>query len=313
MTDDRLDKKIEALNKSDGSFAAQNAYFNELYGKGQLTAEMVEETEDPRLLDQWLGRAQTQDKAREGDDYKTSKDSVVSLVKGSDTLFAKTGGASGLNPSANAVASLLKNKFEAKFTQLVELKDPNAAINAALFVQKYWTENGGGQPILNNPNALFALDENNSFPNYEKQLGGDASIAAQKILEFEKLNIKTKIDMSGGNAQRSLDTPNVFLNESEVKEAIEQINNGDGYSVKLKLVSGLYPTLGGPQEILDRQAAALEIEVPERPASIETIYKQGNPFINCLINERGVEGLSTNQLLRQCRALDETYPLPTRN
>lgn len=313
MTDDRLDKKIEALNKSEGSFDAQNAYFDELYGKGQLTAEMVEETEDPRLMDQWLGRAQTQDKAREGDDYKDSKNSVVSLVKGSSKLFKETGGASGLNPSANAVASLLKNKFEAKVTQLVELEDPNAAVNAALYVQKYWTENGGGQPILNNPNALFALDVNNSFPNYEKQLGGDVSIAAQKILEFEKLNIKTKIDMSGGNAQRSLDTPNVFLNESEVNEAIEQINNGDGYSVKLKLVSGLYPTLGGPQEILDKQAAALDIEVPERPASIETIYKQGNPFINCLINERGVEGLSTNQLLRQCRALDETYPLPTRN
>lgn len=313
MTDDRLDKKIEALNKSDGSFDAQNAYFDELYGKGQLTAEMVEETEDPRLMDQWLGRAQTQDKAREGDDYRDSKNSVVSLVKGVDTTFAKTGGSSGLNPSANAVASLLRNKFEAKVTQLVELEDPNAAVNAALYVQKYWTENGGGTLAAANPTGLFAIDADNSFPNYEEQLGGDASITAQKILEFEKLNIKTKIDMSGGNAQRSLDTPNVFLNESEIKEAIEQINDGDGYSVKLKLVSGLYPTLGGPQEILDKQAAALDIEVPERPASIETIYKQGNPFINCLINERGVEGLSTNQLLRQCRALDETYPLPTRN
>ena len=78
------------------------------------------------------------------------------------------------------------------------------------------------------------------------------------------------------------------------------------------MVSGLYPTLGGPQTILDKQAAALDLEIP-RSESIETIYKQGNPFINCLINERGVEGLSTNQLLRQCRALDETYPLPTRN
>ena len=312
MTDDRLDKKIEALNKSEGSFDAQNAYFDELYGKGQLTAEMVEETEDPRLMDQWLGRAQTQDKAREGEDYKSSKNSVTSLVKGVDTTFAQTGGASGLNPSANAVAIELKNKFEAKFTQLVELEDPNAAANAALFVQDYWTKNGGGQTTLESK-GIFALSPQNEFPNYEKQLGGDASIAAQKILEFEKLNIKTKIDISGGSPQRSLDTPNVFLNESEVNEAIQRINDGDGYSVKLKLVSGLYPTLGGPQEILDRQAAALEIEVPERPASIETIYKQGNPFINCLINERGVEGLSTNQLLRQCRALDETYPLPTRN
>ena len=203
--------------------------------------------------------------------------------------------------------------FEERFTKLVEIEDPDAAVNAALFVQKYWTENGGGTLAATNPTGVFAIDENNSFPNYEKQLGGDASIAAQKILEFEKLNIKTKIDMSGGNAQRSLDTPNVFLNESEVNEAIQRINDGDGYSVKLKLVSGLYPTLGGPQEILDRQAAALDIEAPERPASIETIYKQGNPFINCLINERGVDGLSTNQLLRQCRALDETYPLPTRN
>ena len=313
MTDDRLDKKIEALNKSEGSFDAHNAYFDELYGKGLLTAEMVEETEDPKLMDQWLGRAQTQDKARYGDDYKDSKDSVISLVKGADKIFAKTGGASGLNPSANAVASLLKNKFEAKVTQLVDLEDPNAAVNAALFVKKYWTENGGGQPILNYPNALFGVDVNNSFPNYEKKLGGDASIAAKKITEFEKLNIKTKIDMSGGNAQRALDTPNVFLNESEVKEAIERINDGDGYSVKLKLVSGLYPTLGGPQEILDRQAAALDIEAPERQESIETIYKQGNPFINCLINERGIEGLSTNQLLRQCRALDENFELPTRN
>ncbi len=312
MTDDRLDKKIEALNKSDGSFDAQNAYFDELYGKGLLTAEMVEETEDPKLMDQWLGRAQTQDKAREGDDYKDSKNSVVSLVKGVDTTFAQTGGASGLNPSANAVASLLKNKFEAKVTQLVDLEDPNAAVNAALFVQKYWTENGGGQTTIDSK-GIFALDKNNSFPNYEEQLGDDASVAAQKILEFEKLNIKTKIDMSGGNAQRSLDTPNVYLNESEVKEAIERINDGDGYSVKLKLVSGLYPTLGGPQEILDRQAAALDIEAPERQESIETIYKQGNPFINCLINERGIEGLSTNQLLRQCRALDENFELPTRN
>ena len=311
-TDDRLDKKIEALQKSDGSYLAQNAYFEELYSKGQLTAEMVQDTEDPKLMDQWLSRAQNQDKAREGEDYKSSKDSVTSLVKGVDTTFATTRGASGISPSANAVASLLKHKFETQFTKLVELEDPNAAVNAALSVQKYWTENGGGQTTLES-DGIFALSPENTFPNYEKQLGNNASIAAQKILEFEKLNIKTKIDMSGGNAQRSLDTPNVFLNESEVNEAIQRINDGDGYSVKLKLVSGLYPTLGGPQEILDRQAAALDIETPERPASIETIYKQGNPFINCLINERGVDGLSTNQLLRQCRALDETYPLPTRN
>ena len=132
MTDDRLDKKIEALNKSDGSFDAQNAYFDELYGKGLLTAEMVEETEDPKLMDQWLGRAQTQDKAREGNDYKQSKNSVISLVKGVDTTFAQTGGASGLNPSANAVAIKLKNMFEERFTKLVEIEDPDATVNLSL-------------------------------------------------------------------------------------------------------------------------------------------------------------------------------------
>jgi len=311
MTDDRLDKKIEALNKSEGSFDAQNAYFDELYGKGQLTAEMVEETEDPRLMDQWLGRAQTQDKAREGDDYRDSKNSVVSLVKGVDTTFATTGGASGLNPSANSVASLLKNKFEKEFTALVEIEDPNAAVNAARNVRDYWKAEGGGTKLPLNPEGTFAIDENNNFPNYEKSLGGTQK-AYNLIRGFEENNIKTKINMSGGDARKALDTPNVFLNESEIREAIDQLNNGDGYSIKLRMVSGLYKTLGGPQTILDKQAAALDLEIP-RSESIETIYKQGNPFINCLINERGVEGLSTNQLLRQCRALDENFELPTRN
>ena len=45
--------------------------------------------------------------------------------------------------------------------------------------------------------------------------------------------------------------------------------------------------------------------IPEELQSITQIYSQGDPFINCLIREKGFEGLSENALLRQCAFVSE--------
>ena len=271
---------------------------------------MVNNSVNSKLIDTWLSRAQAQESYRKGIDYSDSKKSVESLITSQSEIFKSSMGASGLSPKNNALRSELVNRFEKKLTTLVELEDPNAAVNAALYVETFWTKNGGGQlkETAADPTALFVKDADGNFPNYFKSLG---SKSITNTLKVERQSIDTKADMAGGY-KKALDEPLVYLNQAEVMEAIDSIQNGDGYSVKLKLVSGMYPTLGGPTEILKRQAAALEIDLPEPPKSIEQIYKEGNPFINCLISEKGIEGLSTNQLLRECRALDENFELPQR-
>ena len=71
---------------------------------------------------------------------------------------------------------------------------------------------------------------------------------------------------------------------------------------------GKHHAVGGARGILERQAAVYGIppeNIPEELKSITEIYSQGDPFINCLIREKGFEGLSTNQLLRQCAFISE--------
>jgi hypothetical protein len=214
-------------------------------------------------------------------------------------------------PEANAVRGHLVQKFEEEFTKLTDANDPNAAVNAALNVQAYFNANGGGEPDNVVGKKLFSTTDQ-IFKNYVDSLKTSTiEVNPKAAIEFDIQSATTKINMLNNDVQKALDTPNVFLNESEVKYEIERLINREGYSPKLKVMSarfGKHFAVGGPRGILERQAAVYGIpkeQIPPEYDSIAKIYSEGNPLINCLISEKGFEGLSSNQLLRQCSAISK--------
>ena len=156
---------LDGLDQSFDSYIADNAEFEEAYSKGQLTVEEVEGSSF-ELQKKWLSRAQAQEKARQDSNYKTSRSSVEQIVKGNSNLWKQSSRGS-LLPHANNVRIALTQKFEEEFTRLTDLKDPNAAANAALAVEAYWTRNGGGQVETSDQDGrLFVTNTEGIYENY---------------------------------------------------------------------------------------------------------------------------------------------------
>ena len=306
-----IDTFIEGLDQSFQSYIADNAEFKDLYTKGQLTVEAVEGSSF-ELQKKWMSRAQAQAKAREDKNYKDSRSAVEQLVKTKSNLW-KSSSRGSLLPHTNAVRGKLVQKYEEEFTRLTELKDPNAAVNAALSVETFWTKNGGGEAAIDeNDGRLFVTNSEGIYENYMKSIAPATTRKnAETELTIDLYSTAVKLEMADNNIQQALDTPNVFLSEAEVMQEITRLATREGYSPKLKAMGSLYgkhAAVNGARGILERQAAVYGIppeNIPEELQSITEIYSQGDPFINCLIREKGFEGLSTNQLLRQCAFVSE--------
>ena len=302
---------IDGLDQSFDSYIADNAAFEAQYMKGQLTVEEVEGSSF-ELQKKWLSRAQAQAKAREDKNYKDSRSAVEQIVKGKSELW-KTSSRGSLMPHVNAVRGKLVEKFEEEFTRLTEAGDPNAAVNAAINVETYWTNNGGGEPAQGEQDGrLFVTNTEGIYENYMNSIAPSTTRKnAETELTMDLYSTAVKLEMADNNIQQALDTPNVFLSEAEVMQEITRLASREGYSPKLKAMASLYgkpEAVGGVRGILERQAAVYGIpkeNIPEELQSITEIYSQGDPFINCLIREKGFEGLSTNQLLRQCAFISE--------
>ena len=306
-----IDTFIEGLDQSFQSYIADNAEFEDLYTKGQLTVEAVEASSF-ELQKKWMSRAQAQAKAREDKNYKDSRSAVEQLVKSKSNLW-KNSSRGSLLPHTNAVRGKLVQKYEEEFTRLTELEDPNAAVNAALSVETFWTKNGGGETAIDeNDGRLFVTNSEGIYQNYLNSIAPATTRKnAETALATDLYSTAVKLEMADNNIQQALDLPNVFLSESEVLQEITRLATREGYSPKLKAMGSLYgkhEAVGGARGILERQAAVYGIKkenIPEELQSITQIYSQGDPFINCLIREKGFEGLSTNQLLRQCAFVSE--------
>jgi len=306
-----IDTFIEGLDQSFDSYIVDNAEFKEAYTKGQLTVEEVEASSF-ELQKKWLSRAQAQQKARTDKNYKDSRSAVEQIVKSKSNLW-KSSSRGSLMPHTNAVRGKLVQKFEEEFTRLTDLQDPNAAANAAIAVETYWTKNGGGQVALSEEDGrLFVTNSEGIYENYMQSIAPATTRKnAETQLTVDLYSTAVKLEMADNNIQQALDTPNVFLSEAEVIQEITRLASREGYSPKLKAMASLYgkhEAVGGTRGILERQAAVYGIpkeNIPEELKSITEIYSQGDPFINCLIREKGFEGLSTNQLLRQCAFVSE--------
>ena len=306
-----IDTFIEGLDQSASNYIETNADFEDKYTKGQLTVEEVEATGNFDLIKKWQSRAQTQEKARTDKNYKDSRSAVEQLVKAESSIYMKSSRGS-LLPHANAVRGALVQKYESEFTRLVDAGDPNAAVNAALTTEQFWIKNGGGQTAESDEDGRLFVVTNGKYQNYMDSISpSTARKNTQSALTFDLYSTAVKLEMADNNIQQALDTPNVFLSEVEVMEEIKRLASREGYSPKLKAMGSLYgksAAVGGVRGILERQAAVYGIpkeNIPEELKSISEIYSQGDPFINCLIREKGFEGLSTNQLLRQCAVLSD--------
>ena len=302
---------LDGLDESFDSYITKNAEFEDLYTKGQLTVKEVEGSSF-ELQKKWLSRAQAQEKARKDPNYKNAKGSVEQIVKSKSNLWKQSSRGS-LMPHADAVRGKLVTVFEEQFTKLTDAKDPNAAANAALAVKTYWTENGGGQVAVSEEDGrLFVTNSEGIYENYIQSIAPATTRKNPKLeLDRDLLYVAEKLEAHGNRIQEALDTHSVFLTEAEVNNEIVRLASREGYSPKLKAMASKYckhHAVGGARGILERQAAVYGIppeNIPEELKSITEIYSQGDPFINCLIREKGFEGLSTNQLLRQCAFISE--------
>ena len=305
--------KLANLKKGYEMKAPEIAQLNNTFkiaeGNGTLTVEMVENTGNALLKKNWLEKAQKSEKARKGEQYKLQKKNVGNIVQ---TKFGKLLDAAQ-SPQGGEVQGYLNKLFESKVNKYIEEFPDNvdAAVNKAAVetINYFNTEQKEG--------GLFEVDKmegvqtgGNIFPNFReaeeariKKLQVENKKAALGPFHTELISTGIKIKNAGNELPLALDTPMVFLNQSQLNDAISQISDGE-MTEWLTTLSSKYNL--DPFEIIKRQGIAMGFDpedLPTRPDYLEAINTNASPNLVCLMRKVGIQNLPEHTAKRLCLSM----------
>lgn len=278
-------------------------------GNGTLTVEMVENTGSALLKKKWTEKAQKSEKARKGDIYKQQKKNVGDIIK------TKFGGILDaiVSPQGGEVQGHLNKKFEG----LVNLymgqypNDTDMAVNkAAIEVQEYFNRQSAEGGLFEPDKLVGSTPGGNLFPNWRKFQEAKVEIAdvrnkkaALGPFHTELISTGIKIKNAGNELPLALDTPLVFMNQSQLNESISKISDGE-MTEWLTTLSSKYNL--DPFEIIERQGIAMGFDpedLPTRPDYLEAINTNASPNLVCLMRKVGIQNLPEHTAKRLCLSM----------
>jgi len=275
---------------------------------GTLTVAMLDD-KHPLLKDKYLKDAQASEKARKGEQYKLQKKNVGNIVQ---AKFKKLLDAAQ-SPQGGEVQGYLNKLFESKVNKYIEEFPDNvdSAVNKAAVetINYFNTEQKEG--------GLFEVDKmegvqtgGNIFPNFReaeeariKKLQVENKKAALGPFHTELISTGIKIKNAGNELPLALDTPMVFLNQSQLNESISKISDGE-MTEWLTTLSSKYNL--DPFEIIQRQGIAMGFDpedLPTRPEFLEAVNTTANPDLVCLMRKVGIQNLPEHTAKRLCLSM----------
>ena len=287
---------------------SDNEVFQKAYNAGTLTEAMLDKASFENKQ-KWLKKAKESEATRKGAQYKLQKKNVEGIVR---QQFGKLLD-SVQSPQGGEVQGFLNRKFEGLVNKYIEEMPENiplAVDKAAVEVITHFKNNQGeGQDFFVNKAAyevggdvfpVFRANQDELIKNYASETAKTNLVFAQA-----KLHTSTRV-VESGNLEIALDQPNVFLNENQWFDAVNEINQGGGPTEWMKYLQSTYPKIDS-FEIIRRQGLALgyeEDDIPTKPEYLDVVESTASPDLVCLMRKIGIQNLPEQTAKRLCISMD---------
>jgi len=304
----KLNNMKEGYTGGTAKNVSDNEVFQKAYNAGTLTEAMLDKASFENKQ-KWLKKAKESEATRKGAQYKLQKKNVEGIVR---QQFGKLLD-SVQSPQGGEVQGFLNRKFEGLVNKYIEEMPENiplAVDKAAVEVITHFKNNQGeGQDFFVNKAAyevggdvfpVFRANQDELIKNYASETAKTNLVFAQA-----KLHTSTRV-VESGNLEIALDQPNVFLNENQWFDAVNEINQGGGPTEWMKYLQSTYPKIDS-FEIIRRQGLALgyeEDDIPTKPEYLDVVESTASPDLVCLMRKIGIQNLPEQTAKRLCISMD---------
>ena len=226
---ENLERIRDNLNEGTPVIRAKYRALQKAYEINELTTEMVYETGNAYLMNEWLSKAEKQEKGRKTETYIDARESLKNVFTG-ETSWAYVN--NKLTPATQGIVSQLQSDFDREYAKLSP-EDPNSAIQAAQMVVATFKSQGGG---TTDQNGLYSFDtQTMSFKNFLDSKGANFSVK-DVITNTVNNNLQSLVDQ-GFSRSEIVNTDGFLLQEEQIKQIESTYNETGKWTPYLKGLS----------------------------------------------------------------------------
>jgi len=224
-----LERLRDNLNEGTPVITSKYRALEKAYEINELTTEMVKETGNAYLINEWMSKAEKQENGRKTETYIDSRKSLENIFTG-ETSWAYVN--NKLTPATQGIVSQLQSDFDREYAKLSP-EDPNSAIQAAQMVVATFKAQGGG---TTDGNGLYSFDtQTMSFKNFLDSKGANFSVK-DVITNTVNNNLQSLVDQ-GFSRSEIVNNDGFLLQEEQIKQIESTYNETGEWTPYLKGLS----------------------------------------------------------------------------
>jgi hypothetical protein len=224
-----LERLRDNLNEGTPAITSKYRALEKAYEINELTTEMVKETGNAYLINEWMSKAEKQENGRKTETYIKSRKSLETVfTEGTKWAYVNN----KLTPATQGIVSQLQSDFDREYAKLPP-EDPNSALQAAEMVVKTFKVQGGG---TTDGNGLYSFDtQTMSFKNFLDSKGANFSVK-DVITNTVNNNLQSLVDQ-GFSRSEIVNNDGFLLQEEQIKQIESTYNETGEWTPYLKGLS----------------------------------------------------------------------------
>ena len=224
-----LERLRDNLNEGTPAITSKYRALEKAYEINELTTEMVKETGNTYLINEWMSKAEKQENGRKTETYIKSRKSLETVfTEGTKWAYVNN----KLTPATQGIVSQLQSDFDREYAKLPP-EDPNSALQAAEMVVKTFKVQGGG---TTDGNGLYSFDtQTMSFKNFLDSKGANFSVK-DVITNTVNNNLQSLVDQ-GFSRSEIVNNDGFLLQEEQIKQIESTYNETGEWTPYLKGLS----------------------------------------------------------------------------
>ena len=224
-----LERLRDNLNEGTPAITSKYRALEKAYEINELTTEMVKETGNAYLINEWMSKAEKQENGRKTETYIKSRKSLETVfTEGTKWAYVNN----KLTPATQGIVSQLQSDFDREYAKLPP-EDPNSALQAAEMVVKTFKVQGGG---TTDGNGLYSFDtQTMSFKNFLDSKGANFSVK-DVITNTVNNNLQSLVDQ-GFSRSEIVNTDGFLLQEEQIKQIESTYKETEEWTPYLKGLS----------------------------------------------------------------------------
>jgi len=293
-----LERLRDNLNEGTPAITSKYRALEKAYEINELTTEMVKETGNAYLINEWMSKAEKQENGRKTETYINSRKSLETVfTEGTKWAYVNN----KLTPATQGIVSQLQSDFDREYAKLPP-EDPNSALQAAQMVVATFKAQGGG---TTDGNGLYSFDtQTMSFKNFLNSKGANFSVK-DVITNTVNNNLQSLVDQ-GFSRSEIVNNDGFLLQEEQIKQIESTYNEtGEwtpylkGLSEKLTLPPWIIYNGQGGKKIKETPIAKQWKDLPRKEQVSLMKDKSENTYthLSYFLSDKGINDVDLNMAI----------------